>query len=111
MSVIVKSAGGGSAKLVSGITVLSTGWLDETGTTALWRYRIENAAIEENMSVEVLFEVTDYTEDTPSSLVRATNAGVLAATTANAGYVDIYSTAQPDTDLLCDIQLTGLKVV
>ena len=100
-----------TSEVIKGVTVLSSGWIDETETTALFRYRISNSAILENTSVDVLFKVDDYTEDEPSSLVRATNGGVLAATTANTGYVDIYSTAQLDTDLVCDLVLTQLKVV
>ena len=103
--------GSASIKAVKGITVASSGWVDETETSALWRYRIEHEAITEGMSVDVLFDVADYTEEKASSLVLATNAGILAATTANLGCVDIYSTSQPDSDLLCQLLLTGLKEV
>lgn len=103
--------GGTSTKVVEGITVSASKWVDETETTALWRYRIENANIKDDMTVGVYFAVTDYTEENPSSLVRATNAGVLAATTARLGSVDIYSTSQPDTNLTCTLELTGYKVV
>lgn len=102
---------GTSTDVVEGITVLSSSWLDETDTTALWRCRIENAEIEENTIVNVHFSVTDYNETMPASLVRATNAGVLAVTTSGVGYVDIYATNQPDTDLNCVLELTGYRVV
>ena len=100
-------------------TVLASGWLDETETTGLYRYRIENSNITATMSVDVHFSVTDHTEEQASSLVRATNHGVLAATTAGAGYVDIYCSGYkgtefvgaPDTDLLVDIKLTEVKEV
>ena len=100
-----------STKVVEGITVLSTAWVDETETTALWRCRIENAEIIENTIVNVHFDITDYTDETASSLVRATNAGVLAVTTSGVGYVDVYATSQPDSDLLCSLELTGYRVV
>ena len=100
-----------STKITEGLTVLASGWVDETDTTALWRYRIENVNIIDNMIVNVHFDVTDYTEDDASSLVRATNAGLLAVTTSGVGYVDIYSVEQPNADLLCSLELIGYKVV
>lgn len=100
-----------SALYVENITISQANWLDETETTALFRYRISNTAILADMSVDVLFRVDDYTDEQPSSLVRATNSGVLGATTADAGYVDIYATTQPGTDLVCDLALTQLKAV
>lgn len=107
----IESEGASSTKVVEGITVLSSSWIDETDTTALWRYRIENANIKDDMTVGVYFAVTDYTEENPSSLVRATNAGILSATTARLGSVDIYSTSQPDSDLVCSLELNAYKVV
>ena len=100
-----------STRVINGVTVLTSGWLDETDTSLLWRYRIENTGITDNTIVNVYFDITDYTEEVASSLVRATNAGVLATTTSGTGYVDIYATSQPDTDLTCTLELTGYKVV
>lgn len=108
---IITDSLGEAAVAIKNVTVSTSKWIDETDTTALFRYRISNASILENMAVDVLFKVTDYTEEQASSLVRATNGGVLNATTANAGYVDIYSTSAIDTDLVCDLVLTQLKVV
>lgn len=105
------AGGTGASMSIKDVTVVTSGWVDETETTALFRYHIESESIRENMTVDVLFKVDDYTDEQASSLVRATNSGVLNATTASAGYVDIYSTAQPDTDLTCDLVLTQLKVV
>ena len=108
---LATAGGGTSTKVVEGITVLSTGWVDETETTAFWRYRIENANITADMIVDVRFLVGDETEEMPSSHVRATNAGLTATTTSRAGSVDIYAISQPDTDLACVLTLTDFKVV
>lgn len=114
------SGGGGSVVTqITGVTIPASGWMDETELTALFRYRINNEKIGANMSAEVDFRVTDYTEEMASSVVRATNHGVLAATTCNEGYVDIYCSGYcgtefvgaPDTNLVCDIKLTEVKEV
>lgn len=106
-----KSDVASSTEVVVGVTALSSAWVDETATTALWRCRLTNEAIKDNTIVNVYFDITDYTEEVASSLVRATNAGVLGTTTSGVGYVDIYATSQPDTDLACTLELTGYKVV
>lgn len=103
---LAQGVGGTSTRFIGSIMVLSANWVDETETTALFRYRIENSNITANDIVNVYFSPADYTDDAASSLVRATNAGVLAATTSQAGYVDIYSISQPDSDLECGIELT-----
>ena len=101
----------GGSKNISGVTVSSASWVDEIESTALWRYRISNSNITADMRVDVFFSVSDYTDDVASSYVRATNAGIVAPTTAGAGYVDIYSTDQPDSDLVCELTLTTLTEV
>jgi hypothetical protein len=84
-------------KHITNISVLSSNWIDETPTTLLYRYRITNPEILSTDSVDVLFDV--------SSIINATEQGVLGITTAGDGYVDIYSSRVVTSNLTCSLRI------
>lgn len=82
-------------RIVAPVTIARASWINEFATNNYWRYRISNANITANSTVDIDFNL--------ASRLIADNACVDGNTTEGAGYVDLYAYSQPSADMTADI--------
>lgn len=89
------------AIIIDAVSILSTGWTDDTGTSGYYYYEHSNANITANDVVDVNFALTSLDDA----------ADVLGITESYTGKVRIYATAEPTEDLTADIKIIKGSVV
>lgn len=86
-------------KFITGVTISTTGWVDDTATSGYWYYDISNADINTSTVVDVNVQIASLK-----------NALMLTGITQSmSGKVRIYSYSKPTANIVVDMKLT--KVV
>ena len=88
-------------KVKKNVTILASGWIDDTAASGFWIYEIEDEDITENTMVDVNIDVND--------LEKAS--GIKSVTDSFDGYVRIYADEQLTEDIVADIRLIRQVVV
>ncbi|WP_432408568.1 hypothetical protein [Wukongibacter sp. M2B1] len=87
-------------KVKQNITILSTGWVDDTTTSGYWYYDISDADIYVNTVVDVNIALVD---------IDKVKINLISVTDSSDGYARIYAIQQPTENFTADIVIT--KVV
>lgn len=82
-------------KVKTGITILATGWVDDTATSGFYIYDISNSDILATTVVDVNIRVAD--------LDKAS--GLKSACESFAGKVRLYASEKPTENIICDLKL------
>lgn len=85
----------GSIIVKNNISILSTGWIDDTFTSGFWLYEIIDADITVNTVVDVNIHLVDLEK---ASAIKSSNLSSL-------GKVALYADGQPAENILVDLKL------
>ncbi len=89
-----------TVKIKSNITILSSGWVDDTATSGFYIYDISDTDITATTIVDVNIKLTD--------LEKASD--LKSANESFEGCVRLYADTAPTENIICDLRLTKVVV-